>query len=284
MLGRQYEDRVKFGLPLLRVNVHAVKRAVREARCWVWKRTRRLSVLTAAKLLGLAVTGRLLGGYRALRVGEAKVPGPEGRNVLTLNVGGAPGAWRLHNSKILQADVVCLQEISMRPTEWEGFARATKGLGYCAYHAPGTPVRDSRGNFRYHAGVATLVHNSVLHAFAGQVQHHDSQVVGVWLQQLCLLNAYTSPSSEGVMAEALGMFWEQEALAHKHWLLVGDHNQEPGDSLVLEALRHWGVVAVRQGPEAQIAQELLSRPGAKAKGARAKFQAGLLQRIWDASS
>ena len=60
------------------------------------------------------------------------------------------------------------------------------------------------------------------------------------MQQLCVVNAYTPPGSEGVMAEALGMFWERETLVHKRWLLVGDHNQEPQDSLVLDVLRAQG--------------------------------------------
>ena len=148
---------------------------------------------------GLALGGRepelgsqcRLGGYRAVRVGEAQVPGPQTVRLLSLNTGGAPGVWRLCNSRFLEADVLCLQEVAMSPSEWQGFARVARGLGYYAYYAPGTPVAVRGRPSRFHVGVATLVHSSVRHRVAGQVMHLDTQVLGVWLQQLCVVNAYT---------------------------------------------------------------------------------------------
>lgn len=114
---------------------------------------------------GLALGGRepelgsqcRLGGYRAVRVGEAQVPGPQTVRLLSLNTGGAPGVWRLCNSRFLEADVLCLQEVAMSPSEWQGFARVARGLGYYAYYAPGTPVAVRGRPSRFHAGRRSFI-------------------------------------------------------------------------------------------------------------------------------
>ena len=41
-------------------------------------------------------------------------------------MGGAPGAWRLHEEQFIGADVLALQEINMTPAEWNAFTLFVK--------------------------------------------------------------------------------------------------------------------------------------------------------------
>ena len=43
-------------------------------------------------------------------------------SLFCINVGGAPGAWRLHEEKFIGADLLALQEINMTPAEWNASA------------------------------------------------------------------------------------------------------------------------------------------------------------------
>ena len=110
------------------------------------------------------------GGFRGVRVGEARCPGPRlrqasGRNpeakLLVLNCGGAPGAWRLYEENMLGPQVVCLQEVSMSSEEWRSFARALAKKGYSAYYTPGPTSVSRYGHPKYNGGVASLVHRSI---------------------------------------------------------------------------------------------------------------------------
>ena len=188
-----------------------------------------------------------MGGHRGERVGEAKSPGPRpclqgtsALRVFVLNTGGAPGAWRLYDSDFLQAQVVCIQELGMSDREFEGYAKAVKAKGFVAYYTPG-PVTQGRGSKKhYKGGVATLVHQTVRHTQGGSVQLEDCQVQGVWLGNLHLVNVYSPPDCEGVTAEALGQFWAREGLDRGSWLVAGDFNEVPEDSLVHTVLTAHG--------------------------------------------
>ena len=59
-------------------------------------------------------------------MGEASLPGPRQKSpdlasLLSINVGGAPGAWRLFEENCSEALVICLQEINMKPDEWTAY-------------------------------------------------------------------------------------------------------------------------------------------------------------------
>ena len=188
-------------------------------------------------------------------MGEAKCPGPSlertsSLRVLVLNTGGAPGAWRLFESDLLRAQVVCIQELGMSAQEFESFAKALKAKGYEAYYTRG-PVTLSRECKRmyYNGGAATLVHHTVRHTQGGSVQLEGCQIQGVWLGNVHLANFYSPPESEGVAAEALGQYWAQEGLDRCSWLFAGDFNEVPEDSLVHTVLTaHGGTFLGPSGP------------------------------------
>lgn len=83
-----------------------------------------------------------LGGLRGLRIGEAANPGPpevqatasSQPRVLVLNTGGSPGAWRLLEEQLMNADLIALQEANFSEREWANFALSCKKLGYVGYY------------------------------------------------------------------------------------------------------------------------------------------------------
>ena len=78
--------------------------------------------------LASAATWRL-GGFRAVRVGEARHPGPRSSfhkfSLLTLNVGGPTAAWQAleHFAANKEPVVMAMQETKMQKREWEAFNR-----------------------------------------------------------------------------------------------------------------------------------------------------------------
>ena len=149
--------------------------------------------------------------------------------VLVLNTGGAPGAWRLYQDKLLGAGVVCLQEVCVSLREWEGFATAVDKLGYSAFYTPG-PVGTSRWGYdQYNGGVACLVHRTMKHVCAGQIQRDDCQAQGMWLSGFHFINTYCPPGHDGVGVNVREHFI-RENLEHASWLVVGDSYQEMDSS------------------------------------------------------
>ena len=144
------------------------KRAA-ERRVWV-KKFENADFNGWTTLLSSLVEGRLrytatLAGLRGIRIGEAAVPGPKPKedmklSFLSINSGGAPGAWKILNENFLGAAVVAIQDLGMTCSEWEGFARLSKKKGYHAYRQKGATEPRPRG------GVAFLIHRSVRHRFA----------------------------------------------------------------------------------------------------------------------
>ena len=124
-----------------------------------------------------------------MRVGEAKNPGPFKKNeqtkevsLLSLNVGGAPGAWRLFHEKFSGADIVCLQECNMNASEWQCFLNKCTRLGYKGFFQPGHLKNDRWGHERMFGGVAILVHRSVFFSFATFRSLWGIQTIAVWVK------------------------------------------------------------------------------------------------------
>ncbi|CAE7233748.1 Pol [Symbiodinium natans] len=166
------------------------------------------------------------------RIGEAKNPGPHaqaslcGISILSLNVGGAPGCWRALAEDFFDADVVCLQEASLSRSEFGGFARQAKKKDYSTFQCA-APAEQGRWG-----GVVTLVRKTVRHGAVVTDSRRGVQMLGVWLPDAFLLNAYVAPGNEQVGAEMLGSLFAAHALDKQEWLLTGDWNQEPEDNVL----------------------------------------------------
>ena len=102
--------------------------------------------------LGLRTSLALRNHKRAKLVwdGIEPHPGPGGSSnvrLLNLNVGGAIGAWALlKEGHILPFDVVLLQELTLKDSEWQAYSRHAAKRGFAAYYQPGNPTRDGWGN------------------------------------------------------------------------------------------------------------------------------------------
>ena len=130
-----------------------------------------------------------LGGFRAQRVAEASNPGPSqaARTVrslqtflfVTLNCGGAPGAWAAlkHYSNHKGAVVLALQETRMLPDEWCAFQRHAHKLGFRGKVATGLPSVGRWGETRPRGGVALLVDKRLKTDFGPDHVSSDSQVL-----------------------------------------------------------------------------------------------------------
>lgn len=119
---------------------------------------------------------------------------------LSINSGGAPGAWKILNENFLGAAVVAIQDLGMNCSEWEGFARLSKKKGYHAYRQKGATEPRPRG------GVAFLIHRSVRHRFAMSHSNFNTQLIGVWINGTLFMNMYAPPGDNAVAAEVFSSF------------------------------------------------------------------------------
>lgn len=182
-----------------------------------------------------------LGGYRGQRVGEASNPGPSGPTVyptlLQLNVGGAPGAWRLYHHNFCDADILALQDLSMSPDEWSNFSRKAASKGFKCYYQIGSRGQGTINRNRYYGGVAFLMHKTVSHRFGGSTSSFGVQILSVWINGVQLVNMYVPPGQHEVGLSTLGEFWETQELDKHPWITLGDFNEEPSEGTVPGFLR-----------------------------------------------
>ena len=139
-------------------------------------------------------------------------------SLFCINVGGAPGAWRLHEETIIGADLLALQEINMTPAEWNAFTPFCKEFGCSPYYQIG-PCSAQGDSERYRGGVAWLVHHRVNHAFCDQFSSNATQGIAIWVHGTCLLNLYVPPGHDAVATAALTMFWEQHRIHSKQLVI-----------------------------------------------------------------
>ena len=202
-----------------------------------------------------------LGGFRARRVGEADNPGP-GQTVrslksfllVTLNCGGAPGAWAAlkHYSNYKGAVVLALQETRMLPDEWGAFQRHAHKLGFRGKVAPGLPSVGRWGETRPRGGVALLVDKRLRIDFGPDHVSSDSQVLGATVENWWLSTFYAPPCEhadpQGEAARGLQELFEvtrkDESSA---WIACGDANELPGDSTIACTLRAYGGTPLSTG-------------------------------------
>ncbi len=194
-----------------------------------------------------------LGGYRGQRVGEASNPGPSGPTVhptlLQLNVGGAPGVWRLYEHKFCDADILALQDLSMSPDEWSNFSRKAASKGFKCYYQIGSPGQGTINRNRYYGGVAFLMHKTVSHRFGGSTSSFGVQIISVWIKGVQLVNIYVPPGQHEVGLSTLGEFWETQELDRHPWITLGDFNEEPSEGSVPGFLRIKAGALIGDGKE-----------------------------------
>ena len=171
------------------------------------------------------------GGQRGIRVGEAAHPGPI--EVWSLNTQGDTNAWAVLKMKE-SPDIWLLQETWFRENNARAFARSARERGYSAY------FQHSQGQ---HGGVAVLVRRGIPQRFASKFDSSDSQGVFVWVQGLFIGSIYSPPHehcSQGASSgfvEALISARVQDSHA---WLIGGDFNEIPSDSLFQEVSESLG--------------------------------------------
>ena len=156
---------------------------------------------------------------RGVRFGEALHPRPE---LFNLNIGGAPGCWRLYEESFCSADVISLQEVSMFPNAWLAFQKKVSRCGYRGYYQPGPIFVDSNGAKRIKGGVALFINKFVPHKFHGGFCHQDVQGISTWTNGYLFLNCDAPPGSDLVMAEKLCHFWVEADVDRKTWTII-DH-------------------------------------------------------------
>ena len=164
-------------------------------------------------------------------------------HILSINVGGAPGAWRLYEEKFSGALIVALQECNMSEEEWQAFAHKCKQLGYQGYFLHGPPSDDPSRKCHHFGGVASLVHRSVFHSFASSLSHWGVQSVAVWIQGSLLINCYSPPGHDAAVPHLFGHLWAQHRLDSKPWVVVGDFNEHVDTSAAGHYLKlHGGLL------------------------------------------
>ena len=164
-------------------------------------------------------------------------------HVLSCNVNSARGAWSVldHVETLSSKElwVLALQETKMLEQEQVAFSRACRTRGFRCFHAPGRPCSDRWGQDRALGGCTILV-DSRLQARADiGIAGLTSQICGVWVQGWFVCAMYAPPRSNGERGPQLELcgllhdvFTASGVSASDPWLLVGDVNEEPAESVV----------------------------------------------------
>ena len=165
-------------------------------------------------------------------------PGPSW-SVVSLNVGGMPGAWRALEELLAPAGLaVCaLQEVAGSANELISLQRAALKLGYRFYHEAGKPTVGGWGETRHKGGVSLFVRSTLPQRPAFAVSGEFSQGVGAWVDGWLIGSLYCPPghgqdASSELASLLLDAFTSEAVVPSQPWLLSGDFNQEPGSGPV----------------------------------------------------
>ena len=185
---------------------------------------------------GTAATRR---GLRAVRVGEARHPGPSSCLALaSWNI----CSWRHVEAALAHADahsasILCLQEVGLREQQLPGAAAFLRARGW---QLAAIPAHSSPGGGR--GGVAILVREPLgLHvlssfsAVAGQVL--AARVFGASVP-LAVVCAYRRPAAADELLPQLDA--AILPVAHLHWVLACDWNAAPVDSPIASHMQRLG--------------------------------------------
>ena len=112
----------------------------------------------------------------------------------------------------------------MSKAEFGGFARQAKKKGYTAFQCAAPPQQGRWG------GAVTLLRKTVRHGTVVEKSRKGVQILGIWLPNVFLLNAYVAPGHQHVGAEMLGEMSCEQTLDRQEWVATGDWNQEPEDN------------------------------------------------------
>eukprot|EP00438_Fugacium_kawagutii_P018177 Skav226121 [mRNA] locus=scaffold1047:156725:162455:- [translate_table: standard] len=157
---------------------------------------------------------------------------------------GAPGAWKLLEENWFGKQVVLLQDIGMSPSEWNSFSRCAARKGYHCYNTPGNTTVGAWGESRYRGGVAFLIHKNVRHSMAGSLTSFDTQLLGMWIHGIHVINIYAPPGQQQVCGQVLVDYIQTNNLGNQ-WAVAGDFNEEPEEQ-IHQLLQTYG--AVQHGP------------------------------------
>ena len=189
-----------------------------------------------------------LGGQRGCRVGEASNPGPRAKQrwgplkLLSLNTAGRENVWTCMNQiQPRDAQVICLQEVSMNDNDFRAISHAMFRKGWISYFAKGQST--GRARDAPIGGCLTFVHTGIP---SKQVISHVSpggQALAVQIGRYVVFNMYACHHDErpDFLCE---LFSSCQAMHRDDWLLVGDFNSLPSESLMVTALINQGAQLV----------------------------------------
>ena len=185
-----------------------------------------------------SVNKKHLKGAQAVRVGEAKNPGPTANSlkVITFNCQGGAGAWRYLNLASQDVDVACLQEVAFTKSQAKGFIKAARAKGFNFYFQEGCVGADARNV----GGVGILARRCLPQRFGCQNGDEFAQTMFIWVNGILFGSIYAHPK-ESSPAQASGFFLEAMAQLSVQqsacWCVGGDFNEIPQQSQFVEVAR-----------------------------------------------
>ena len=117
----------------------------------------------------------------------------------------------------------------MGQSEWNSFCGLANRKQYHCYRTPGASTVGAWGETRHRGGIAFLIHKAVRHSLAGTMTSFYSQIMGMWIHGVHVVNMYAPPGQEQVCSQ-LFVDYSQAFRLGDIWAVAGDFNQEPEDS------------------------------------------------------
>ena len=135
----------------------------------------------------------------------------------------------------------------MGPSEWNSFCGLANRKQYHCYRTPGASTVGAWGETRHRGRVAFLIHKAVHHSLAGALTNFNSQITGMWIHSVHVVNMYAPPGQDQVCSQVFVdyRYYSQAFRLGNRWAVAGDFNQEPEGSFY-EMLKAYGAFFMLQ--------------------------------------
>lgn len=192
------------------------------------------------------------GRFRAVKVGEADMPGPRLKRkaaetieakAWTINCQGRAGAQAvLEAAASAGIDIVALQEVQMTKQDEKKFATSAALKGFRCYHQESLPgdQRSEKNKGVIMGGVIMLVATSIPSKQAAACFGTGGQAIFVWAAGCVVASIYAAHDPQRCVFQTKVIQTVQALAPRSKWALLGDYNEEPWKSPMVRTLELLG--------------------------------------------
>jgi hypothetical protein len=165
-------------------------------------------------------------------------PNPGPYSLVSLNAAGSNNAFRAAAHYMgASHTAIALQEVCLSERQTIAMRKKANSFGYDAFFSVPQPTKYSNGADHVHGGVCLLIQRSCRHWLSSTCMCDQGQAVCVDMDAFCLIALYARPVEENTTLHTRLHETCYSMRPHKQWVILGDWNEEPGDSPITTNLQ-----------------------------------------------